>query len=324
MRLSAIITAQSITVVDPRTLSPKAIPSSHPNFEEIRTRIESGADWSDIEDLVDLPSAIASYTNGRIAVVNGVLTFDDVEVNNTLASRILALISDKKEATAEPLIRFMENVNENPSHRAVEGLYEWLEKAKLPITPDGCIIAWKIVRNDYRDIYSGNFDNSIGKIVEVPRNQVDENPDRTCSAGLHFCSSDYLPHYGTGSGSRVVVVKIHPRDVVAFPRDYNTSKGRACRYEVIGEVDREAAPEMFKGINVLRDFGLSSTFDEVFTELEVDGIYLDRNGDEIEIVEETDNIEFPFKGDNGAVYTASGRYLNDQVDLPNDLIKRIG
>jgi hypothetical protein len=52
---------------------------------------------------------------------------------------------------------------------------------------------------------------------------------------LHFCSQEYLPHFG-GSDSRVVIVKINPRDVVSIPTDYNNAKGRACRYEVIGEV----------------------------------------------------------------------------------------
>jgi hypothetical protein len=37
-------------------------------------------------------------------------------------------------------------------------------------------------------------------------------------------------------GERTVIVKINPRDVVSIPTDYDNSKGRACRYEVIGEV----------------------------------------------------------------------------------------
>ena len=33
-----------------------------------------------------------------------------------------------------------------------------------------------------------------------------------------------------------MILKINPRDVVSIPTDYNDSKGRCCRYEVIGEV----------------------------------------------------------------------------------------
>jgi hypothetical protein len=51
--------------------------------------------------------------------------------------------------------------------------------------------------------------------------------------GLHFCSRDYLSHFG---GERIMILKINPRDVVSIPVDYNAAKGRACRYEVIGEL----------------------------------------------------------------------------------------
>jgi hypothetical protein len=67
----------------------------------------------------------------------------------------------------------------------------------------------------------------------MARNKVDDNQNNTCSQGLHFCSEGYLKHFG---GARTVIVKINPRDVVSIPNDYNQTKGRACRYEVIGEV----------------------------------------------------------------------------------------
>lgn len=320
MRIPAIVTDTSITLTGPDFV-PRAIPLAHPNFAEIRSKLEAGAPWSQLADLVDLPSAIVRYTKGSIKVVDDQLFFKDQPVHNALSSRILSLLGDKREMTAEPLMRFMEKVNENPSMRSVTGLYEWLEKSKLPIAPDGDIIAWKIVSAEYRDIYTGQFDNSIGKTVEVVRNNVDEDPDRTCSYGLHFCSSEYLPYYGTSSGSRVVVVKINPRDVVAFPRDYNTSKGRACRYEVIGEVDRNDAPKMYEGVNVLRDFDVidPQVYDEI---LEVDGVYLTREGQQVEIVEDTADTEFPFVGDNGVSYTDAGEYLPG-CELPQDLVKRI-
>jgi hypothetical protein len=101
-------------------------------------------------------------------------------------------------------------------------------------------LAYKKVRDDYLDIHSGTMDNSVGQIVEMERNEVDDDKDRTCSAGLHFCSKDYLPHFGSGDGNRVVILKINPRDVVSIPSDYNNAKGRACRYEVIDEMEVSA------------------------------------------------------------------------------------
>jgi hypothetical protein len=83
------------------------------------------------------------------------------------------------------------------------------------------------------------MNNAPGTIVEMERNQVDDNKDQTCSTGLHFCGLSYLDHFG-GNDSRTVIVKIDPADVVSIPSDYNGAKGRACRYEVIGEMGVEA------------------------------------------------------------------------------------
>jgi hypothetical protein len=77
--------------------------------------------------------------------------------------------------------------------------------------------------------------NAPGNVVEMERNTVDDNMNNTCSTGLHFCSKEYLAHFG-GHDSRTVILKINPRDVVSIPADYNATKGRTCRYEVIGEL----------------------------------------------------------------------------------------
>jgi hypothetical protein len=108
-----------------------------------------------------------------------------------------------------------------------------LEKNNLPITSDGHFLAYKKVRKDFKDCHTGTMDNSVGKIVEMERHEVDDNANNTCSNGLHFCSKEYLNHFG---GERTVIVKINPADVVSIPTDYDFSKGRACRYEVIGEL----------------------------------------------------------------------------------------
>jgi hypothetical protein len=132
----------------------------------------------------------------------------------------------------------MENLMQNPSYRSVNELYGFLEANNLSITPDGHFLAYKKVRENYTDVHSGKFDNSVGKVCEMERNLVDDNKDNTCSFGLHFCSEGYLKHFG---GDRIMIVKINPRDVVSIPTDYNNSKGRTCRYEVVGEVGLDAS-----------------------------------------------------------------------------------
>jgi hypothetical protein len=166
-----------------------------------------------------------------VSIKGETLYWDGEVFNGTLATRMVAMLTEG--FTIEPLVKFMENLLENPSKRSVDELYGFLEKNNLPITPDGHFLAYKKVRIDYKDVYSGTMDNSPGQVVTMPRNKVDDDKDRTCSAGLHFCSEGYLRHFG---GERTVIVKINPRDVVSIPSDYDNTKGRACQYEVVGEV----------------------------------------------------------------------------------------
>lgn len=167
----------------------------------------------------------------------GVVYYNDEPIHDTLTERIVSMATEGFDI--EPMCKFLVNLRLNPSYRAVNELYPFLEKGNLPITEDGYFLAYKRVRSDYRDCYTGKFDNSVGTIVEMSRNEVNEDPNQTCSAGLHFCSRSYLPHYGTDQGNRTVILKINPADVVAIPKDYNDAKGRTCRYEVIGELEHQ-------------------------------------------------------------------------------------
>jgi hypothetical protein len=139
--------------------------------------------------------------------------------------------------------KFVDNLYENPSYRAVNSLYEFLEHGGIPINSNGNFLVYKKVRKDYKDIHSGKFDNSVGQECSMPRFMVDENPDNTCSHGLHVCSYEYLPHFG-GSFDRVVICEVNPKDVVAIPKDYNNTKMRVCKYKVIGELDDTTVDEL--------------------------------------------------------------------------------
>ena len=126
---------------------------------------------------------------------------------------------------------------DNPSYRARNELYNFLEHENLPVTEDGHFLAYKAVRSDYRDLWSGTMNNSVGNIVEMPRPNVDDNCSVGCSAGLHAGSIDYVNSYG-GSSSTKVIVKINPRDVVSVPTE-DSRKLRCCRYEVISSFTSE-------------------------------------------------------------------------------------
>jgi hypothetical protein len=229
-----IMQGNSITVVIGS--KPHTISKSHITFQKVLDAIKA-QDWNLVKDIIEPVKVVLNYGKGNVSVQGEELFWKGKPMHNALTTRMIAMLQDG--FPIEPLVNFMENLMTNPSKRAVTELYGFLEKNSLPITPDGCFLAYKKVRNDFLDIHSGTMDNSVGKIVEMERNEVDDNKDQTCSTGLHFCSQDYLPHFGNGYDSRVVILKINPADVVSIPSDYNNAKGRACRYEVVGEIGND-------------------------------------------------------------------------------------
>jgi hypothetical protein len=206
------------------------ISKTHIAYQKVLDAIKAN-DWDTVKDVIDPKKTVLNYGQGNIAIQGEQLFWKGEELHTNLAIRMITMF--QHGFPVEPMVNFMENLMLNPSKRAVSELYGFLEKNKLPITPDGHFLAYKKVRDDFLDVHSGTMDNSVGKIVEMERNRVDDDRNRTCSTGLHFCGESYLEHFG---GERIVIVKINPRDVVSIPSDYDDAKGRACRYEVVGEL----------------------------------------------------------------------------------------
>ena len=206
-------------------------------FDALVEAIKEGR-WEDVPALASPVVAVRKFSNGFVDVIDGQVTYDGQPIHSVLSQKILDMFEQGFDIN--PLTNFMQNLYTNPSKRAVDELFGFLESGNMPITEDGYFLAYKKVREDYTDVHSGKFDNSVGKVVSMPRNQVDDNKDNTCSAGLHFCSFDYLKSF---SGSRIMILKINPADVVSIPSDYNQQKGRTWRYTVIGEVPAEERDE---------------------------------------------------------------------------------
>lgn len=230
------------------------------NYETVLKAIKTGTE-QDVEDALTPVKAINNYLSSSEAVIkDGVLFYRGQKIENLLTEKIIAM--HKEGFKVEPMIKFFENLMQNPSMRAVQELYTFIEKANLPITDDGSIIAFKKVRADFMDIYSGTVLHKPAKLmtkaelsnlplkncglddnvevslvdgmtrVSMPRNGVDDDADRTCSSGLHFCSREYLSSFGWGD-TKVIVVKVNPAHVVSIPSDYNATKGRTCEYTII-------------------------------------------------------------------------------------------
>lgn len=210
-----------------------AVDTDHPKYAQILDAVR-GRNWDEFVNLINISKQVQTYLDGTDAILDeGAINYRGQVISNTLTKRILNFMRDG--LPHEPLLRFFKNLMENPSKRAVDELYDFLEAGELPITEDGCFLAFKNVRSNYYDIHSGKFRNQVGDTCEMPRNGVDEDKQRTCSFGLHFCSIKYLPHFTDSDGGKTMIVKINPKDVVAIPADYNNTKGRTCKYEVVAE-----------------------------------------------------------------------------------------
>ena len=266
MSFPYIVQGSNITVVIGTT--PHTVSKNHITYNKLLAAIKAG-EWETVQDIIEPKQVVLNFGQGNVSVEGDKIFWKGREMHNALTKRMVAMIQE--DFPVEPLVAFMENLMENPSKRAVNELYGFLEKNTLPITSDGCFLAYKKVRQDYFDVHSGTvlnkpaaymtdedtaaLEEAVGKnnevtvavedgvtVVSMERNLVDDDQNRTCSTGLHFCSQDYLRSFG---GERIVILKINPRDVVSIPNDYNDSKGRCARYEIVDEIDKDKADEAF-------------------------------------------------------------------------------
>jgi len=225
----------------------KPIDTAHRFYAEIKQAIVEKA-WEKIPGLVNIVERVEQAINsgtaaGKVKIVSGEVFYNETRIHNSLTDRIVAMAHDGFDIGF--MVKFLENLMQNPSNRAVNELYSFLEAGNIPITDDGKFLAYKKIHKDWKDIYSGTMDNSVGTVVRMPRNMVNEDSSVTCSHGLHVCSYNYLPHFGDSYDSRVVIVSVCPSNVVSVPKDYKDTKMRVCEYTVISEV------ENYKDENVL-------------------------------------------------------------------------
>lgn len=136
-----------------------------------------------------------------------------------------------------PILNFLENCSQNPSDISIDEFFLFFKSWNLPITHDGHILAFKYVNSNYTSVHDGETKNNIGTWVEMDRDLVDSDRNKTCSSGLHFCSFGYLR--GLKGDCRIVVVKVNPKDIVSVPSDYNNMKVRCCKYYILCDYNED-------------------------------------------------------------------------------------
>ncbi len=217
---------------------PYSISSAQPDFKAVLDLVLGGAP----EELVlgrinsrkDMVMALLrKQLTDNLEYREGLIFYRGEVLRTSVAKHMIEMIGRCEDITA--ISNFTEKVMQNPIKAVYEELYEFLAVGKIPITPDGDFLVYKAVRPDYKDIHSGRFMNSVGSVCTMPFTEVDPDRQRTCSYGLHVCSYAYLPHFANANG-HVMLCRVNPKDVVAVPADYNNTKMRVARYEVVGEV----------------------------------------------------------------------------------------
>jgi len=207
------------------------------------------------DDLIKLLASnnIENYVNsedGKAFVKDGEVYFNGELVHTSIAQRVKDCMNFG--LPFENMLRFMENIAANPSFQSQKELFDFLTNKSLPITTDGCFLAYKAVRNDFYDKFSGKFFNGIGQTVKMNRPRVDDDRRRECSFGLHVGALEYVHWYGNGTDDRYIYVKVNPKDVVSVPLDHHAQKVRVCEYTVLEEFKGElTSPVYDNNLNAL-------------------------------------------------------------------------
>lgn len=168
-------------------------------------------------DLLNREKALNRRSAGPFIVENGVVYRNGLAVHNVVSDRIVDFL-DKGHDFA-PIVAFLENLLLNPSSRAVDEGYLFLEHKNLPLTTDGCFLAYKSLGSDYLSkasgrepvevstdggktfkTFVGRIPNHVGSIVKMQRNQVDDNREHECGHGLHVGALAYSGPNGCSVG----------------------------------------------------------------------------------------------------------------------------
>lgn len=148
-----------------------------------------------------------------------------------LPSKLMKLISNNVSSA----IKFADLLIKNPDQRIIDQLYGFLLHNDITICDNGYVLTYKAVNSYMKDIHTNSIDNNVGETVEMDRSKVDNDPNRTCSFGLHVGSLSYITDiYSAYTSIHIVKCIVSPENFVSIPADYNFAKARVCKYKVVG------------------------------------------------------------------------------------------
>ncbi len=246
-------TDNSLTVVVMENGQTKVLTttSSNPRWADILTALRNN-DQAELVQLMSVKNLVERYTENNVEIRDGNVFYRGRALFGLDVDRLLEYVRDGIPCLR--LLRFLDRKMQNPSYRAIQELYKFLEHREMTLTEKGTVVGYKGVQENYYSIMgntatvilSGQTDsgghilNTVGQKVRCDRSCVCDDYRQGCSPGLHIGSLAYAKSWGP----RVMVVEFDPADVVSVPDDCNCQKLRACAYEVIGEFKGEVIREV--------------------------------------------------------------------------------
>lgn len=227
------ITNDSICIVMPTdssgTVRVYTCDDSNKHFEQIKHKILKD-DFIGAIELITPSIKLVNFSRGLITIKNSVVYYKNEPISNSLTKLIINKIINKSD-DYERLINFMSKLMNNPSNKAVNRLFDFMQHNDIKILKDGNIVTLKSVGHNYLDLYSNTVLNKPGMTIRMERCMVDDDDTNTCSHGYHVGSVGYVKGYGNSS-SRYLACIVDPAHVVSIPVDHNDMKCRVSEYYV--------------------------------------------------------------------------------------------
>jgi hypothetical protein len=217
----------SVLLSDGNTLS---VEKDHENYQEIIHNLAIG-EYKDALNKMSIVHKLANLEFGNFVVSVTGITFNGKPIKNAIVDDLLLMFGRKEPM--EHLLKFFENLMMTPSEHIYTHLWKLIKHAGVTITSEGNVECFKRVNADFTDCYTNKILNRVGDTVIMRRSEVNDDPNQTCSAGLHVCALQYLNTSGYGGGGVIVKVVVRPQDFVSIPSDYKFTKARTCRYKVV-------------------------------------------------------------------------------------------